>query len=39
MRPLMAGLCWFTANCINVEKEDGLKHLLQASGLWKKSFF
>ena len=35
----MAGLYWFTANCINVQKEDDLKHLLQTSELWKKVCF
>ena len=35
----MAGLYQFTANCINVQKEDDLKHLLQTSELWKKVCF
>ena len=35
----MAGLYQFTANCINVQKEDDLKHLLQTSERWKKVCF
>ena len=35
----MDGLYWFTVNCINAQKEDDLKHLLQTSELQKKMCF